>query len=318
MTIPPDLVQRFGDDLRRVWPEGRDGAARLGVAVSGGPDSLALLLLAAEALPGRIAAATVDHGLRPESAAEAAMVGRVCAAQGVPHAVLAVRVAPGNLQAEARTARYGALVAWARTEGLPATATAHHADDQAETLLMRLNRGSGLAGLAGIRPRTMMEDAAASVIRPLLGWRKTELEGVCAAARVTPARDPGNTDVRFGRVAMRQLLAANPLLDAAALARSAKHLAEAEEALIEWLDQRWREDVTMHDDALRYRPQGPRYVRLALLERAIASFGGQPRGSAVAALLDRLERGGGGNVGGVQVKLEGEYWMVRPEVRRRV
>lgn len=318
MTIPPNLVQRFGHDLRRVWPEGHDGSARLGLAVSGGPDSLALLLLAADALPGRIAAATVDHGLRPESGAEAGMVARLCAERGVPHMVLSVQVAPGNLQAEARTARYDALSAWAGIEGLSAIATAHHADDQAETLLMRLNRGSGLAGLAGIRPRTVMEgDGAALVIRPLLGWRNAELEAVCADAGVTPARDPGNTDERFDRVAMRRLLAANPLINAEALALSAGHLAEAEEALAEWLEQRWLEDVALVPRGLRYRPQGPRLVRLKLLERAIVALGGTPRGSAVAALLDRLERGESGNVAGVWVTQEGGHWVLRPEMRRR-
>lgn len=313
MTVPPSLVQRFGGDLHRVWPGG--GEARLGIAVSGGPDSLALLLLAADALPGRIAVATVDHRLRPEGADEAAMVARVCGARDVPHTTLTVDVKAGNLQAEARRARYAALARWAADGGLAAIATAHHADDQAETLLMRLNRGSGLSGLAGVRARTVWDGKL--VIRPLLGWRKAELEAVCAAVGLYPARDPGNADQRFDRVAMRRLLAASPLLDVDALARSAAHLADAEEALAEWLELRWREDVTEVVNALSYRPQGPRYLRLKLLERAIASFGGNPRGGAVAALLDRLERGKGGNLAGVQVSIEGADWLLRREQPRR-
>ena len=139
---PPDLelTARFAADLAALWA----GKGKLGLAVSGGPDSLALLLLARAALPGRVEAATVDHGLRPESADEAVMVAAVCARLGVPHRTLAVDVAQGNIQAQARAARYAALAVWMGEQGIEALATAHHADDQAETLLLRLNRGSGV------------------------------------------------------------------------------------------------------------------------------------------------------------------------------
>src|SRR5579872_4348926 len=100
----PALVARFTSDLRALWPD----QGVLGLAVSGGPDSLGLLLLAAAALPGSIAAATVDHGLRLESAAEAKAVARLCAQLGVPHEILRVDVAPGNVQSQARQARYAA------------------------------------------------------------------------------------------------------------------------------------------------------------------------------------------------------------------
>ncbi|MBO0750444.1 MAG: tRNA lysidine(34) synthetase TilS, partial [Porphyrobacter sp.] len=147
--VTPDQAGRFAADLGRLWPEG----GRLGLAVSGGPDSLALLLLAHATLPGQFAVATVNHGLRPEAAAECAMVERVCAARGIPCTILQVKLAAGNIQAEARATRYAALGEWAQREGLAGLATAHHADDQAETLLMRLNRASGLGGLAGVRSR---------------------------------------------------------------------------------------------------------------------------------------------------------------------
>ena len=107
---PPDpaLIERFRADLAQVWPDDPDLAGvSLGIAVSGGPDSLALLLLANAAMPGRVRAATVDHGLRPESANEAAFVARVCEGLGIPHATLRVKVDPGNLQAaiSSRSAR---------------------------------------------------------------------------------------------------------------------------------------------------------------------------------------------------------------------
>src|SRR5687767_15062838 len=144
MAIPPpspQQVERFRDDLEALTGQGC--AEPLGVAISGGPDSLALLLLAAAAFPGRVAAATVDHGLRAESADEAHHVASVCAELGCPHNILAIAVPDGarGIQAEARKARYGALRAWAEEAGIDQIATAHHADDQAETILMRLQRG---------------------------------------------------------------------------------------------------------------------------------------------------------------------------------
>jgi tRNA(Ile)-lysidine synthase len=315
-VIAPELVRRFASDLARLWAEDSEGSARLGVAVSGGPDSLALLLLAVEALPDRVAAATVDHGLRPDSAAEAAMVARVCRERGVAHETLPITLPAGNVQAQGRVARYAALADWAGSRGLAAIVTAHHADDQAETLLMRLNRGSGLAGLSGVRARTIMAGHL-PVLRPLLGWRKADLEAVCRVSGLTPAHDPGNDDTRYERVAMRQLLAANPLLDAAALTRSAAHLAEAEDALQEWLEIRWNTDVTETPSGLRYCPHGTRHVRLKVLERAIATFGNNPRGAALAALLDRLDAGKGGNIAGVQVTPTGGGWSLCLEQPRR-
>ena len=144
----PALVSRFAADLDAIVAPG----TKVGVAVSGGPDSLALLLLADAAYPGRVHAATVDHGLRPESAAEALFVARICRGRGVPHALLPAGMTAGaNLQAAARARRHDLLGEWAEDIGAGPIVTAHHADDQAETLLMRLNRGSGLAGLAAIR-----------------------------------------------------------------------------------------------------------------------------------------------------------------------
>ena len=144
----PDLVERFGADLDALVPSGM----RLGVAVSGGPDSLALLLLAAAARPTMVEAATVDHGLRAGSADEARMVAGICKQLGVPHRTLLAdwpEAPTTNIQAAARAMRYRLLNEWAIDRGLPAVATAHHADDQAETLLMRLVRGAGVGGLGG-------------------------------------------------------------------------------------------------------------------------------------------------------------------------
>ncbi|MDE2302351.1 MAG: tRNA lysidine(34) synthetase TilS, partial [Sphingomonadales bacterium] len=155
----------------------------MAIAVSGGPDSLALLLLAAAARPGAVRAATVDHRLRAASAGEAAAVARVCAALAVPHQTLEIAVAAGNLQSEARRGRYAALAGWMNEQGIAALATGHHADDQAETLLMRLNRAGGCAGLAGVRARGRLPGSEGRLLlRPLLGWRRAELAALIAAA----------------------------------------------------------------------------------------------------------------------------------------
>src|SRR5690348_6767586 len=125
MQPDAERVDRFAADLEPLVP----AEAPLGIAVSGGPDSLALLLLAAAARPGRIEVATVDHGLRAESRDEAEMVGEVCGNLGVPHAILTVQWAErpsANIQARAREARYHLLDDWALRRELPSIATAHH------------------------------------------------------------------------------------------------------------------------------------------------------------------------------------------------
>ncbi len=150
----PDAAERFARDLTALVAAPTSDHP-LALAVSGGPDSMAMLALAAAAFPGRVIAATVDHRLRAAAAQEAAMVAGWCAAQGIAHATLAPDHPPAgaSLQAQARHVRYALLGDWALAHGAGALATAHHADDQAETFLMRAARGSGPAGLAGIRPR---------------------------------------------------------------------------------------------------------------------------------------------------------------------
>ena len=142
----------------------------------------------------------------PAAADECAMVAQVCAARDIACTVLEIETAPGNVQAAARTARYAALGAWAESAGLTALATAHHAHDQAETLVMRLNRASGLAGLAGVRARGTVPGGTLPVIRPLLHWRRDELAAIVARAGLQPVQDPSNADVADDRVRIRQAL----------------------------------------------------------------------------------------------------------------
>ena len=146
------------------------------------------MLLAGAALPGRFAVATVDHGLRAESAEEAGMVARLCRERGVAHRTITLALPGGaGVQARARAARYAALGDWLRAEGLGALVTAHHADDQAETFVMRLNRGAGVRGLAGMRVRAVVPGhPGLPLLRPLLGWRRAELAALVAAAGIAP------------------------------------------------------------------------------------------------------------------------------------
>jgi tRNA(Ile)-lysidine synthase len=247
------------------------------------------------------------------------MVAALCERLGVAHAVLPVAVADGNLQAEARAARYAALAGWMSARGLGALATAHHADDQAETLLMRLNRGSGVAGLAGVRARGEVPGTHLPLLRPLLNWRRTELGQVVANAAVVAATDPSNSDERFDRVRIRQALTGADWLDTMALAQSAGHLADAD-AAVDWAARReWAEQVEKVGLGLTYRPTAPRAVALRVLARIVTDLGGEePRGSAVSRLFDSLAAGQAASIGNLVARaLPGGWSFTRAPERRR-
>lgn len=304
-----DAANRFRAGLAAIWPEGiEEERARLGVAVSGGPDSLALLLLALAALPGRVEAATVDHGLRPESADEASEVARICAGLGVAHATLRVEVAPGNVQAEARAARYTALADWAAGQGLAALATGHQADDQAETLIMRLNRASGLAGLAGVRSRGVVPGSDLPLLRPVLDWRRAELGEVVRGAGLVAAEDPSNTNDRFDRVRVRKALAEADWLDVPAIAQSAANLAEADAAL-DWMAAlEWRSCVKKEPMGLKYRPQAPRAVALRVVARIVRELDEEARGGAISRLVESLVAGRPASIGALVARPNSGGW----------
>lgn len=265
-------------------------------------------------MPGRIAAATVDHGLRPEAADEAAFVGSLCAERSIPHDILRPeRPITGNIQSAARSARYDLLARWAERSSLPLIATAHHADDQLETLLMRLVRGSGLSGLSGIRRRN------GAVVRPLLDWTKAELAAVCREAGLTPIEDPSNRDEAFDRVRMRAVLAKGPaIFPAAAVTRSADALAEAD-AAIRWIVER-EAGLAISEDgrglALRAAAY-PREIQRRLLAEALDRLGERPRGDALSDALDRLRSGRQCSLGATLCTPETDAWHLRPAPPRR-
>lgn len=323
VDLEPDaaLLARFRRDIDAlVGPD-----VRFGVAVSGGADSLALLLLAAAARPDMVEAATVDHALRPESRAEAEMVSSLCERLGVPHAILTVEWGERPktaIQQRARIARYQLLGRWAQERGLRGLLTAHHLDDQAETLLMRIARGSGVKGLAGMRRVAKVPGwGDQALLRPLLGWRHEELERVCADTGVTAVSDPSNDDEQFERVRIRRALANSNWLNPQALALSARNLAEADAALRWSTSQVWTRSVSEEGSAISFEPAGipgeirRRVVARAVLRLATEGSGGDLRGSELDLLLALLAKGKKATLRGVLCS-GGEVWRFVPAPNR--
>lgn len=265
-------------------------APALVLAVSGGPDSVALMWLMARwqrslARAPLLTVVTIDHGLRPEAAREAREVKRLATELGLPHRTLRWRgdKPKMGLPAAAREARYRLLAQAARAAGASHVLTAHTRDDQAETLLMRLFRGSGLAGLSAMAPLSARDGIV--LARPLLDVPKAQLVATLKRAKVGFADDPTNRDAAFTRPRLRALL---PLLaaeggDARNLARLATRLARAN-AAVELLADGAERFLRLRDrgDASQAGVRSfeasafaalPEEVRLRLLLRAVNALG---------------------------------------------
>lgn len=275
---------------------------RVLVALSGGPDSTALLWGAARWAASApqapvLVAATVDHALRPDSAREAQEAGRICTGLGVPHHVLTwcgPKPSTG-IQDAARIARYGLLTACAAECGAGAVVLAHTLDDQAETVLFRLARGSGLSGLGGMRAMSRREGTV--LARPLLSVPKSRLVATLRAAAIPFVEDPSNADARFARARLRALapaLAAEGL-DAGRLATLARRMARADAALEHEVDvaaERLAPGPWIGELAVSLPREGfaalPQEVALRLLGRAIELFGHE--GEAELGKLETLAK----------------------------
>lgn len=307
--IDSAVIERFAKD----WQVVTDGHAdRALVALSGGPDSSALLLLMA-AIGVDAHAATVDHGIRPASAAEAVRAAALAVACGVPHStlsgVLPERVGTtANLSARARALRYRLLAEHATAVGACWIVTAHHADDQLETMVMRLGRGAGLRGLAVVRARQ------GAVVRPLLGWRRAELGALVAGCGVTAVDDPSNVDERFDRARVRKRLAGVDWLDPLAAARSAAALGQAEDAIAWTVERLAGERCRFGEGAAALRAAAlPAELRRRLVERCLVHVdpGIGPRGAEVGRVIERLADGREGTLAGVRYGIsvdDGEPW----------
>lgn len=316
------MVRSLEEQVRRAFPQ--IIPSKLGVAVSGGSDSVALLHLLVRQLKNhdvRVRAVTVNHNLREGAAAEARDVGSLCQTLGVAHDVLEWTDwdGKGNLQNEARGARYGLMADWARQHGVPVMALGHTANDQAETVLMRLARRSGVDGLAGMAARHVAHGI--DWIRPLLGIERQTLRDYLVSHGVGWTEDPSNDDIGFDRIKARRALVDLGALgiDVDTLTTVAHNMAEARKAL------NWQTFLVAREFAcvdagavvLCARKLGtqPNEIRRRLLVHAISWISGKgypPRREAVAALLRALAEGSGSTLDGCQVTMhQDQVWIFR-------
>jgi tRNA(Ile)-lysidine synthase len=332
-------------EAKRLFADWK-GVPAIILAVSGGPDSIALMWLAARwrrnlARGPRLIAVTVDHGLRPEAAREARDVRRLARTLELPHRTMRWTGAKPKtgLPAAARSARYRLLAQAARASGATHILTAHTRDDQAETLLMRLVRGSGIAGLAAMARQS--ERDGVLLARPFLHVAKSQLIATLNKAKIGFADDPTNRDTYFTRPRIRAVM---PVLaaeggDARNLARLASRLARANAAVEVLADgaERYlalRDRKALHPgfDAKAFAAM-PEEIRLRLLLRAIDRIGheGPAELGKVEALLAALDRAGATNttgrpnlrpglkqtLAGALVSLIGDRIRITPAPRRR-
>nr|WP_052362425.1 tRNA lysidine(34) synthetase TilS [Falsirhodobacter sp. alg1] len=266
----------------------------LGLAVSGGGDSMALLVMAIEAgLTCRVV--TVEHGLRPEAATEAEDVARFCAHRGIPHSTLTWRWdGTGNLSDAARRGRRALIAGWARQNGIADVALGHTRDDVAETFLMRLARGAGLDGLSAMRARWTEHGIAWH--RPLLDMGREELRDILKARRIGWAEDPSNFDPKYERARTRAAMADLPLgLTPARLADVAGHLAEARRALDMATRQAAHDRSRVEGGDILIRTAGldPEILRRLVCEAILwlRGAGYAPRGAALRRAIDQALAG---------------------------
>lgn len=314
------------DPLEKAVYEGlgRDMPVRIGVAVSGGSDSLALLHVLraiSDVHKLQIEAATVDHGLRPGSADEAAVVAAICADWGIAHRTLAWRGwdGQGNLQDSARRARYALLSDWAAERELGAVALGHTLEDQAETVLMRLARRAGVDGLSAMAPRVLR--GGTLWLRPCLTVSRGRLQARLRAYDIQWVDDPSNEDPRYDRIKTRQMLATLGALglDPHALAEVASHMRDAREALEVATRRSARRCITHHHGALALDRMcfaaEPQEIQRRLLGGAIRWITGAPyapRRAPLAAMVEAVKACQGMTLGGVALLCKDDTaWLFR-------
>ncbi len=319
-------------ELRELFHD-LTGFERIALAVSGGADSLALMVMIrrwldhlAPPLPN-ITVLTVDHRLRQEAASEAEWVAARANELDFAHETLvwdAEKPATG-IQAAARAARYRLMSRYCRQHDIPAIVTAHTQNDQAETLLMRLARGSGVDGLSGMSPRS--ECGGVQLLRPLLPVARADLEAFLRSQGRQWLNDPSNQSERYERVRIRKALHTLETLgiSRASLSLTARRLRRARAALdisvAEFLENR----LTVHDAAYAELPvsgllEAPEEVALRALARITLAFGGNESAPQLARLEDAYMRLGqrpaGLTIGGCLFSLRRDEFIITREFGR--
>ncbi len=308
------ILDHFQEALGKLIPDFGSSDDILGLAISGGPDSLALLLLAHESFPNQIAAATVDHGLRPEAREESELVAQICSERDIPHRTLNSSIPiRGNIQSEARKVRYNLLRGWMESENINWLATAHHADDQLETLVMRILRGSGIDGMSAIRAKR------GYIIRPLLRLSKVNLVEYLQSRGVPAVDDPSNHDQRFDRVRVRKALAQLEGFDVGLASQSAAALDDAREAIGWMTDQLAVEHInSKQGSCMLDQFDFPHEIlrRLILKCLHICDPALSPRGEQLERTISALQNGETVTLGDTLCK-GGEIWTFEPAPKRR-
>lgn len=309
-----NIVDHFQGSIEKLIPHFAEGEDKLGLAVSGGPDSLALLLLAHECFAGQIAAATVDHGLRPEAQKEAELVQDICAQRNIPHIILNPAIPiRGNIQSEARKVRYSLLHSWMEREQITWLATAHHADDQLETLVMRMLRGSGIDGMSAIRAKRGF------LIRPLLHLSKTQLVEFVQSKGLSAVDDPSNHDQSYDRVRVRNALSQLEGFDVGLASQSAAALDDARKAIDWMVENLVAEHIDQEGDCCSLNAtEFPHEIirRLVLKCLHICDPALSPRGPQLERLITALQNGETSTIGDTLCK-GGKIWRFEPAPARR-
>ena len=319
MTVPDaDILSAVRAQFKGVLPE------QLGVALSGGGDSTALLHILHQCLKPEgtvISAATVNHGLREGAEAEARQAAVLCESLGIEHTLLYWRGwdLQGNLQDQARRARYRLLTDWAKSKGISILALGHTADDQAETVLMRMARASGVTGLSGMPVQRTVDGV--TVFRPLLGLSRKMLRHYLCQHDLAWSEDPSNDDLRFERVRIRKAMEVlEPLgLTAMSISQVAENVSKAREAL-DWYTFLAARDMTIVTagslmlDMRKFRTLPVETAR-RLLVRTMNWISGAdypPRRTAVSDALEAIRGGQSLTLHGCRVISRGNHsWICR-------